>query len=138
MALHNPLTGETIVFRGNTGDTLQFDLELRPLGAPGGVVHRHGVSEHIDVRSGELLALVQGRLPRRMRAGDALLVPGNTWHMLVALRRSSARVTVRPAMRFAEVLRCFAAVGSGDVRPQTLRRLNALLREHGCVPRLPT
>jgi quercetin dioxygenase-like cupin family protein len=135
--VRNLLTGETMTFTRVDDETLEFDLALRPIGVPGGVAHRHRPTERIEVRSGALLAFVAGSMPRRVQSGDTVEIPSGRWHMLVALAPSSARVSVRPPMRFEELLTCAAAVGSGDVRPSTLRRLDALLREHDCAPRLP-
>jgi mannose-6-phosphate isomerase-like protein (cupin superfamily) len=135
--VRNLATGETIEFTSADGDALEMDITLRLLGVPGGLAHRHRPSERFAVRSGALLAFVQGRAPRRIESGDAVEIPGGRWHMLVALKPSSAHVTVRPAMRFQELLTCAAAAGSGDIRPRTLRRLNALMAEHDCLPRLP-
>jgi mannose-6-phosphate isomerase-like protein (cupin superfamily) len=136
--VRNLATGETIEFTGGDGDVLEMDVTLRPLGIPGGLAHRHRPSERFEVRSGALLAFVQGTAPRRIGSGDTVEIPGGRWHMIVALTPSSAHVTVRPAMRFQELLASAAAAGSGDVRPRTLRRLNALLAEHDCLPRLPS
>jgi hypothetical protein len=36
-------------------------------------------------------------------------------------------------MRFDELLVAWAALGRGDLRPATIRRLLPLLREHGCI-----
>jgi predicted nucleotidyltransferase len=78
-------------------------------------------------------ACVGGRRPRIVRAGETIDVPPNRWHYILALRRSAARVSIRPAMHFDELLVVWAAVGRGDLRPATLRRVGRLLREHGCV-----
>jgi hypothetical protein len=135
--VRNLLTGETITFTGVTGETLEFELALRPIGVPGGLAHRHRPTERVEVRSGTLLAFIAGFAPRLARSGDTVEIPSGRWHMLVGLTPSRARVSVRPAMHFDQLLACAAAVGSGDVRPGTLRRLDALLREHDCAPRLP-
>jgi hypothetical protein len=135
--VRNVLTGETMRFTGVRGETLEFELALRPIGIPGGLAHRHLPSERVDVRSGELIAFVVGRRPRRVRSPDSVEIPSGQWHMLVALVPATARVSVHPAMHFQELLTCSAAVGSGDVRPSTLRRLDTLMREHDCAPRLP-
>jgi len=134
----NIFTGEAMRFTGVQGDTLEFELGLRSIGIPGGLAHRHRPSERVDVRSGVLVAFVAGRRPRRVRGGESVEIPPGRWHMLVAaLSPATARVSVHPAMHFQELLTCSAAVGSGDMRPRTLRRLDDLLREHDCVPRMP-
>jgi len=134
--VRNVVTGEAMTFAGVEGDTLGFALTLRPLGVAGGLPHRHRPGERIDVSTGVLVAFVAGRRPRRVRGGESVEIPPGRWHMLVALARATARVSVQPAMHFQELLTCSAAVGSGDVRPKTLRRLVALLREHDCLPRM--
>jgi hypothetical protein len=135
--VRNILTGEAMRFTAVEGDTLEFELALRPIGIPGGLAHRHRPSERIDVSAGVLVAFVAGRRPRRVRGGESVEIPPGRWHMLVALTPATARVSVHPAMHFQELLTCSAAVGSGDLRQRTLRRLDALMREHDCVPRMP-
>jgi len=134
--LNNPITGEHITLLESGDEPLRLELELRPLGAPGGFVHRHAVAERFEVRSGDLLAFQQGWGWRRIGPGDVVDVPSGVWHMVLALKRSTAHVVVSPPRHFADVLRCSCAVATGDVRPATLRRLNDALREHDCVPRL--
>jgi mannose-6-phosphate isomerase-like protein (cupin superfamily) len=140
--VHNPLTGEQISFDGadaqGAGDELAFHVALRPLGMAGGVPHRHLPTEEFEVLSGRLLVFIAGRRPLVARAGDTFEIPSRHWHWIVAPGRARARVVVRPAMHFDEMLACQAAVGSGDIGAQTLRRLNELMREHECAPRLPT
>jgi mannose-6-phosphate isomerase-like protein (cupin superfamily) len=135
--IHNVCTGETIAFGPSSEGELTFDVELRPFGLTGGPPHRHAVDEHVEVRSGELLAFVAGRRPRRVQAGRSIDIPSGRWHVLLAPEGATAQVTVQPRKRFDELLTYTAAVGSGDLRPATLRRLNALLREHECAPRFP-
>jgi mannose-6-phosphate isomerase-like protein (cupin superfamily) len=134
--VRNLLSGETITFRRTSGETagevVQTGLELRPLGAPGGLPHRHLPSERFDFVSGAPLVWIQGRPPRLARPGEVIEVPSRRWHFVLAFRRTRAEVSVRPGMRFDELLACGAAVGSGDLRPGTLRTLVRLLREHGC------
>jgi mannose-6-phosphate isomerase-like protein (cupin superfamily) len=139
--VRNVLTGEEITFLKTSADpeaqAVETDVAFRPLGVPGGMAHRHRPAERFEVRSGALLALIAGRVPFLAREGDVIEVPAGRWHMVVALRPSRALVSVRPAMRFDQLLACSAAVGSGDLHPHTLRRLNALLHEHDCMPRFP-
>jgi mannose-6-phosphate isomerase-like protein (cupin superfamily) len=133
----NWFSGETLTFRRTSvetaGELVELDLELRPLGAPGGLPHRHVVAEHFEFAHGALCAFIAGRRPRIVRAGETIDVPPNRWHYILALRRSRARVLISPGMHFDELLLVWAAVGRGDLRPATLRRLGPLLREHGCV-----
>jgi hypothetical protein len=136
--VHNLVTGERIRFTRSRAPALEFDLELRPLGVPGGLAHRHLPAERIEVESGALIAFVAGRLPRRAGAGDVVEIPPRRWHLLVAVLPTRAHVTVEPAMRFGELIACMASVSRGDLRPATLRRVNELLAEHDCAPRLPS
>jgi hypothetical protein len=76
---------------------------------------------------------IAGERPRIARAGDIVEVPAGRWHFLLALRRSQARVTIHPGMRFDELLMTWAQLGSGDLRPAALKRIVPLLREHGCL-----
>lgn len=137
------LTGETMTFRRTSAETsgavVDFELELRPLGAPGGLPHRHLPTERFEFVTGVVFAWIQGRRPGLIRAGEVIEVPSQRWHYLLALGRVRAEVSVRPGMRFDELLACFAAFGSGDLRPGTLRTLGRLLRAHGCfgTPRAP-
>jgi hypothetical protein len=135
--VRNMLTGETMTFTRLDGQMLEFDVELRPFGVPGGAPHRHGPTEILEVHSGTILSFIAGREPRPAHRGDTVEIPGGRWHMLLALTRARAHVWVKPAMRFHDLLACSAAVCNGDVRPSTLRRLNELLHEHDCHPRLP-
>lgn len=130
----NRLTGETMTFRRTRaeGDELALDLQLRPLGAPGGAPHRHLVAERFELTQGTVWVFVAGQGVRLARAGDAIIVPSRRWHFVLAVRRTRAQVLVQPAMRFDELLAVWAAIGSGDLRPATLRRLLPLLREHRC------
>ncbi|MFL5830760.1 MAG: cupin domain-containing protein [Solirubrobacteraceae bacterium] len=133
----NLLSGETMTFRQTSpetgGDVIELDLELRPLGAPGALPHRHLPEERFEIASGLLYVWIAGRPPTVARRGDVVVVPPGRWHYIVALRSTHARVVIRPGMHFDELLQTMAAVGSGDLRPGTLRRLAPLLREHGCI-----
>jgi mannose-6-phosphate isomerase-like protein (cupin superfamily) len=133
----NLLSGETMTFRQTSpetgGDVIELDLELRPLGAPGALPHRHLPEERFEIASGLLYVWIAGSPPTVARRGDVVVVPPGRWHYIVALRSTRARVVIRPGMHFDELLQTMAAVGSGDLRPGTLRRLAPLLREHGCI-----
>jgi mannose-6-phosphate isomerase-like protein (cupin superfamily) len=137
------LTGEKMTFRRTSADTsgavVDFELELRPLGAPGGLPHRHLPAERFQFVTGVAFVWIQGWRPGLIRAGEVIEVPSQRWHFVLALRRVRAEVSVHPGMRFDELLACFAAFGSGDLRPATLRTLGRLLRAHGCfgTPRAP-
>src|SRR5437763_7357023 len=80
----NPITGETITFRrtsaDSNGESIEFELELRPLGAPGGLPHRHLPAERFELSGGALCALIAGRPPQIARRGDVVEVPPNRWH----------------------------------------------------------
>jgi mannose-6-phosphate isomerase-like protein (cupin superfamily) len=116
-----------------SGEIIELNLELRPLGGPGGLPHRHVVAEHFEFVRGTVFAFVGAQRPRIVRAGATIDVPPNRWHYIVALRPTRARVSIRPAMHFDELLVVWAAIGRGDLRPSTLRRLGPLLREHACI-----
>lgn len=135
--VRNRFTGETMTFRGTSddsaGERVEFDLELRPLGAPGGAPHHHLPVERFEFTSGAAFVWIEGQPPRLVHAGDTFEVPSQRWHYVLALGRCRARVSIRPGMRFDELLVDMAALGSGELRPTILRRVLPLLREHGCL-----
>ena len=137
----NPISGETVTFQrtsnGGPAKVIEFDLELRPVAAPGGMPHRHRPVEVFDVTSGELLALIAGQGLVRAKPGETIKVPRDRWHVIFAYKRTTAKVKITPGMHFDELIATGAAVGSGDVKPTTLRKLANLMREHDCVPRVP-
>ena len=133
----NLVSGETMTIRRTGGESgprvVEMELELRPLGAPGALPHRHLPAERFEISSGLLAVWIAGRRPTLAGAGDVVVVPPERWHYIVALQRTFARVLVKPGMHFDELLQTAAAVGSGDLRPGTLLRLAPLLREHGFI-----
>jgi mannose-6-phosphate isomerase-like protein (cupin superfamily) len=135
--VQNWFSGETMRFRrtgaDSAGEVIELDLELRPLGAPGGAPHRHVVAERYEFTSGRALVWIAGSPPRLVRSGDFVDVPPNRWHFIVALERTSATVSIRPAMRFDELLVEWAAIGRGDFRPKRIQTLIRLLSEHSCL-----
>ena len=135
--VRNLLTGETMTFLRTSAESrdesIELELELRPVGAPGGPPHRHLPAERFELSSGTVCVWIAGRQPWLARAGDVIEVPPHRWHFLVAIAPTHAHVFVRPAMRFDELLVAVAALGSGDLRPQTISRVVPLLREHGCI-----
>jgi quercetin dioxygenase-like cupin family protein len=135
--VRNLLSGETLTFRTTSaesgGKVVESELELRPLGAPGGAPHRHRVAERFHFIRGTACVWIAGRRPRIAVAGDVVEVPPGRWHFVLALAPTSARVVISPGMHFDELLAAWAAIGSGDLRPSAIRRVLPLLREHGCI-----
>jgi mannose-6-phosphate isomerase-like protein (cupin superfamily) len=135
--VRNLVTGETMTFlrtsAGSGGESIELELELRPTGAPGGAPHRHIPAERLELSSGAVCVWIAPGRPWLARAGDVIEVPPRRWHFLVAIARTRARVSIRPAMRFDELLVALAAIGSGDLRADAVRRVVPLLREHGCI-----
>lgn len=135
--VQNLFSGETMTFRqtseASLGRVVELDLELRPLGAPGGLPHRHLVAERFEFSRGLAGAFIAGQRPRLVRGRGVVEVPPARWHFVLALRRTRARVYIVPGMRFDELLVVWAAIGHGDLRLRVLRRLVPLLREHGCL-----
>lgn len=135
--VRNLFSGETMTFHRTSaeshGQLIELDLELRPLGAPGGAPHRHLPAERLEITEGALCVWIAGRPPRLVQPGKIVEVPSGRWHFLVALRHSRARVSVRPGMRFDELLVDWAKLGTGRWRPSLLARVVPLLREHGCL-----
>jgi mannose-6-phosphate isomerase-like protein (cupin superfamily) len=135
--VQNWFSGETMTFRrtsaDSAGELVELDLELRPLGAPGGAPHRHVVAERYDFTSGTAFVWIAGSHGRVVGAGDVVEVPPNRWHFIVALERTSATVSIRPGMRFDELLVEWAAIGRGDLRPKTIRSVIPLLWKHRCL-----
>ena len=133
----SPLSGESLTFRRTSSETggelIELELELRPLGAPAGLPHRHLVAEQFELVGGKLLVWIQARRPWIAYPGDVIEVPPARWHFILALQRSKANVTVRPGVQFDELLVRWAALGSGDIKPEHLRRIVSLLRLHGCI-----
>lgn len=135
--VRNWFSGETMTFRTTSRDSggkaVELDLELRPMGAPGGAPHRHVVAERFRFTGGRALAWIAGRRPRVVGAGEMIEVPPNQWHFILAIRQTTAQVSITPGMRFDELLVLWAALGRGDLRPRMVRRVIPLLRLHGCL-----
>lgn len=83
--LHNPVTGQRLVFRRTTADTGGDLLEVESVWAPGGVepvAHFHPKQdEHFAVLEGRLAARV-GREERVLEKGDVLDVPAAAVHSM--------------------------------------------------------
>jgi hypothetical protein len=118
----------------SAGALVEFDLELRPLGAPGGAPHRHLMAEHFEFSQGAAFVWIAGQRPRIARAGDVVDVPPFRWHFVLGVSRTRARVSIRPGVRFDELLELWAQIGHGHLRTSGVGHLVALLREHGCLP----
>jgi mannose-6-phosphate isomerase-like protein (cupin superfamily) len=135
--VRSALSGEVMTFRRTSSETdgelVELDLELRPLGAPGGAPHRHIVAERFEITSGLLLVWIAPNPPRVVRPGAVFEVPPGRWHFVLALRRSTAHVLIRPGMRFDELLVVWAALLSGHIQASLVRRIVPLLRLHGCL-----
>lgn len=107
-----PPTGERFVLRSDPGDTDRFAFDFYV--APGGGVkdnHRHAKqSESLRCMSGTLDITVDGD-PRRLVAGDEVVLPPGTLHTLVNLGDAEVhcQVEYRPAGRNREWFQMIAS-----------------------------
>lgn len=110
--IHNPVTGERVQFleraRDTGGEYVRFEVTAEP-GAIGPPEHVHEhQEEYFQVLEGTLSGTVDGE-PIRLEAGDELTVWAGTPHEWGngGDDRLRARIEVRPARRFEEVLEVF-------------------------------
>ena len=135
--LHNPVTGEQLVFRRTAADTngelLEFDWCFPAGGAVPAHVHR-GQEERFEVLSGHAWFRVAGRRLATDAGGEVAVPPGTVhrWGNAGA-DEVWARIQFRPALRteqLFETLFGFAANGPVDrIRRPNLLQLALLLDE---------
>ncbi len=125
----NPITGERIVFRERRGDTLLFDVELRPGGIIAGPPHHHPFSEHFQMTSGRLGGWIAGEGRFSRRAGEELTIPAGVDHVVfnAAAGFTRARVEARPIAQFDRLLESAFALSTGHVGQ--LGRVARLMRD---------
>lgn len=121
--IENPQLGERVIFRLTTaesdGDLLRFDFLLGE-GAAQPSSHRHMNQEsRFEIVSGELGARVGGGKPRSYRAGETLIIPPGTHHVIwnAAAGETVARVEIEPAGNFEQFLETvFGLMRDGRLR----------------------
>lgn len=130
----NPVTGERIVFRerregGAAGDTLVFDVELRPGGIIAGPPHHHPFAEHFQVTSGRLAGWVAGRGPVSRITGEEMMIPAGVDHVVFngALGWTRARVEASPIAEFDRLLESAFALSTGHLNE--IGRVARLMRD---------
>lgn len=121
--IENPQLGERVVFKVTTeeseGRLLRFDFFLSE-GARQPSAHRHWEQEsRFEVVSGELGARLGGGKPRVYRAGETLIVPAGTEHVIWNAVRGEtiALVEIEPAGNFEQFLETiFGLMRDGRLR----------------------
>ena len=127
----HPLSGERITFVRTSAETdgalAEMDFFL-PAGMTPCPEHVHPQStERVTVRSGEVRAMMNGRL-YTVRAGESLEVPPGTWHTWVPVGDVRLTATVTPAMRMDDFLiDLFAIAEAGEVDAQGVPHLLPLM-----------
>jgi quercetin dioxygenase-like cupin family protein len=102
--LHNPATGQDIVFRKTSSETGGELLEVESRWSPGGVEpveHYHpSQEEHFEVLAGTLGVRVGGE-ERTLGSGDTVVVPAGAPHAMWNAGADQARALwqTRPALR---------------------------------------
>jgi quercetin dioxygenase-like cupin family protein len=135
--LHNPMTGEQLVFRRVAADTggelLEFDWCFPPRGSVPAHVHRCQ-EERFEILSGRAWFRVAGR-QLRAGAGKRVAVPPRTVHKWgnAGTDELWARIQFRPALRTEQLFQAlFALAHDGRVdrkgRPRALQ-IAVLLNE---------
>jgi quercetin dioxygenase-like cupin family protein len=121
--IHNPITGEHILFHRTSdeteGELVEFDVVLRPGGVISGFPHRHRHPEAFHVTSGRFTGWIAGQGFFTAVPGDRVKVPANTDHIVGngGLTSARARVEVRPAYHFDRFLETVFALSSGQSPP---------------------
>lgn len=115
--ISNPVTGEAILFHDTEGETLRFDVELRPGGVIAGAPHNHPFEERFHVTAGRLAGWIEGEGSFSKTAGERFVVPPGVDHLVLngALTTTRAEVQARPAGGFDRLLEEAFAVLSGRV-----------------------
>lgn len=122
--IHNPITGEHILFHRTSdeteGELVEFDVVLRPGGVISGFPHRHRHPEAFHVSSGRFTGWIAGQGFFTATAGDRVQVPADVDHIVGngGLARARARVEVRPAYHFDRFLETVFALSSGQSPPR--------------------
>jgi quercetin dioxygenase-like cupin family protein len=106
----NPLSGEkSIIVESATesgGTRIVADLAFEAGGfVPGGEHSHDHLAEHVEVRAGRIMFVLDGE-ERTLAAGEHLTVVPGTWHRWWNAGQDEVRVRVRiePAMRFEEAI----------------------------------
>jgi quercetin dioxygenase-like cupin family protein len=143
----HPISGERITFIRTSADTdgalAEMDFYL-PAGMTPCPEHVHPLSaERITVQSGEVRALIDGRL-YPVHRGETLEVPAGVWHTWVPVGEVRMRAAFTPAMGMDDFLvDLFAIAEAGQVDAQGvphLLPLMVLLDDHpdACYLREPS
>jgi quercetin dioxygenase-like cupin family protein len=109
-ALWNPLTGEKAMIvesaeeTGGTRIVVDFAVEAGGFVPGGEHVHDH-CAEHVEIRTGRITFLLDGR-ERTLATGEQVTVVPGTWHRWwnAGEDEVQARVRIEPALRFQEMI----------------------------------
>jgi len=129
----NPITGERIVFRRTTrqtdGESLVFDVELRPGAVIAGAPHHHPHEERFLVTQGRLVGWIAGQGRISKGPGERFVVPSQADHVVAngALGRSRAEVEAVPGGDFDHLLETAFDLSHGRMR--RAREVARLMRE---------
>jgi quercetin dioxygenase-like cupin family protein len=106
----NPLSGEKFIIVESAtesgGTRIVADLAFEAGGfVPGGEHSHDHLAEHVEVRAGRIMFVLDGE-ERTLAAGEHLTVVPGTWHRWWNAGQDEVRVRVRiePAMRFEEAI----------------------------------
>ena len=118
----NPITGERIVFgrttRQTDGESLAFDVELRPGAVIAGAPHHHPHEERFRVTQGRLVGWVAGQGRISKGPGESFVVPSHADHVVAngALATSRAEVEAVPGGDFDRLLETAFELSHGRLR----------------------
>jgi quercetin dioxygenase-like cupin family protein len=127
----HPISGEQITFVRTSADTdgalAEMDLYL-PAGMTPCPEHVHPQStERVTVRSGQVRAMIDGRL-HTVAEGESLEVPPGTWHTWVPVGEVRMTATFTPALGMDDFLvDLFAIAEAGQVDAQGVPHLLPLM-----------
>ena len=147
--IENPVSGERFTFLKTAADTngelLRFKLVLRP-GGRIPIVHRHlAQEERFQIVSGTVRAR-HGRTWRDLAAGESIVIPRGTAHVLRNESQSEACIIgeLRPAMHTEEVFELMCALAqqgrvskSGLPSPLRMAVLSHALGQQDYAPGIP-
>jgi len=141
--LYNPLTKKTFIFLNTSQDTNGEYIRMKCIAEIGskqnsGFVHKHPAqTEIINVESGSMMALVNGKKVR-YHAGEMLVIkPGDSHQWWNASKNEELKIVseVRPALKTAEMYKAAcslaqARLNAGSEAP-TLLHLAVMLDYYG-------